>query len=237
MTGELPNIEQIVAEVVKRITELTVTSTPAATDAKPQMAEPVTAAAHELVLDARVITTATTHGRLQGIRSVLVDQRAVVTPSVKDELRKRGIRLEYREAHVGNSAAANLRVVRYLRLPEATRAAATLPLPSGAAERVHGELAPAVQCCAGSVVDSGHVAVLLTDESLAALCLLNRSSHVRAAAVRMADDVRQAISAIGANVLIVDPRDVTANQWNVMIQEFRSNLPRACPPTLQCGSA
>ena len=159
-----------------------------------------------------------------------------MTPSVKDELRKRGIRLEICSEANCASAAADLTVARCLRSPEAVRAATSLPLPSGAAERLCEELGAAVQCVAESVRDARHVAVLLTDESLAAVCLLNRHAHVRAARARSVDEVRQAIRAIGANVLVIDPGAVTTNQWHVMIQACRKDLPRGCPPALQAGS-
>lgn len=42
----------------------------------------------------RLLTLSDLQGRLQGVRRVQVDMRAVVTPSVVDELRERGIGLE-----------------------------------------------------------------------------------------------------------------------------------------------
>ena len=253
MTGNVPNIEQIVAEVVRRLKLL-------ADAPEPSLSRPVAAAApvaspqstitqsaatqsaatqskhQELTLDARVVTTATLHGRLNGVRRVLVNQRAVVTPSVKDELRKRGIRLEVCSEANCATTAADLTVVRCLCLPEAVRAAASLPLPNGAAEQLCGELGSAVRCAAESVREAGSVAVVLTDQSLAAVCLLNRHTHVRAARARSVDEVKQAILAIGANALVIDPGAVTTNQWHVMIQTCRKDLPRGCPPALQTRS-
>ncbi len=49
----------------------------------------------DLVVDARVVTLAAIERRLTNVRRVLVRRGAVVTPSVKDDLRKRHIRLEY----------------------------------------------------------------------------------------------------------------------------------------------
>ncbi len=249
MTGEVLNIEQIVAEVVRRLRLLA--DAPTAAVSRPQESHAPVAAApsaaapsaatlrqsDDLVLDARVVTTATVHGRLAGVRRVLVQQGAVVTPSVKDDLRKRGIRLEVCTAAECGPAGADLTVVRFLRSPAASRAAATLPLPSGGREQLCEELGPAVRCAAESVSDARQVAVVLTDEALAAVCLLNRRPQLRAAQARSADEAKQAVRTIGANVLVVDPRDVTANQWQVLVRVLRDDLPRGCPAMLQAGSA
>jgi len=76
------DIEQIVREVVKRLTqrELGAAST----------------AAHEastLVIPDRVVTTQLIQGRLQGVRVVQVRADAVVTPSVRDELTEAAVQL------------------------------------------------------------------------------------------------------------------------------------------------
>ncbi|MGE3777471.1 MAG: hypothetical protein AB7F89_09825 [Pirellulaceae bacterium] len=53
--------------------------------------------AQELVLADRLVTLATVQGRLNGVRSLVVPGRAVVTPAVRDELRARGIHLRREE--------------------------------------------------------------------------------------------------------------------------------------------
>ena len=47
----------------------------------------------QLALSERVITLATLDGKLDGVETVSVQKRAVVTPAVKDELNRRSIRL------------------------------------------------------------------------------------------------------------------------------------------------
>jgi len=46
-------------------------------------------------LSERLVTMATLDGRLANIKRLIVAKKAVVTPLVKDELRKRKIELEY----------------------------------------------------------------------------------------------------------------------------------------------
>jgi hypothetical protein len=45
----------------------------------------------DLQLTERVVTLGTLKGRLDGISKVIVTNRAVITPAVKDELKQRGI--------------------------------------------------------------------------------------------------------------------------------------------------
>ena len=233
MNRDSQMIEKVVAEVLRRLSALGETPRDDSAAAATPPAPPVPAPGPDaLVLDARVITTATIHERLKGVRRVVVDQHAVVTPSVKDELRKRNIRLERQDASAEASDSAELAVVRYTHGDDAVRTAATLPLPANAVDRVHDDLAAAVACVSKRVRDGKQVVVLLTDETLQAACLLNRSPDVRAAIAVTANDVRQAVSAIGVNVLVIDPRAMTENQWIVAVRQFMEDLPRRCPAML-----
>ena len=47
----------------------------------------------DLRLNERLVTLATLQGRLAGVRRIIVDPRAVVTPSVRDELMDQEIEL------------------------------------------------------------------------------------------------------------------------------------------------
>ncbi len=73
--------ERVVREVIRRLTQQGHTTSQ------------VAAAGGELILSERVVSLATLSGRLENIRKVVVAQRAIVTPSVRDELRQRSIEL------------------------------------------------------------------------------------------------------------------------------------------------
>ena len=75
-------VETIVAEVMRRLSAQGVRVT-AAEDT----------GATELEITTRVISLATLSGRLEGIGRLVVKADAVVTPSVRDELRQRNIEL------------------------------------------------------------------------------------------------------------------------------------------------
>lgn len=249
MNYDARTIERIVSEVMRRVGSLP--DTPSATPADPRSTSPASPASPEsaqaapappepvapaptdtLVVDARVVTTHTIHGRLKGIRRVVVGTRAVITPSVRDELQKKNIRLERQQAEAVPAATANLIVVRCASSSDAARAMTTLPLPTRAVEERCDELSAAISHSTRAVENAGQASVLVTDQTLAAVCLLNRAAHVRAAPAGTPEEVRQAISEVGVNVLVVDPRRMTLNQWNVIIEAFRKDLPHPRPPRL-----
>lgn len=242
MNYDSQTIERIVTEVMRRVASLpdpaagSSTNAPSASPAPPAPA-PQSPPSDALVLEAQVVTTNTIHGRLKGVRRVVVGQRAVITPSVRDELQKNNIRLERREPNHDAATVANSTNLTVVRCAAASDAAArtmtALSLPNGAAEQRCSDLPTAVSYSMNAVQNSGDGSVLITDQSLAAVCLLNRSPQVRAAPARTMDDVREAVSAIGVNVLVVDPRRMTANQWNVIVDTFRKDWPHPCPPQIQ----
>ena len=48
----------------------------------------------------------------------------------------------------------------------------------------------------------------------------------------MPTELREAIAAIGVNVLVVDPAHGRPGNWSEMLTVFRQDLPRRCPPRL-----
>jgi len=81
------DIDRIVAEVVRHLRALVATSS---TPAPSQKTEATTS----LNLNDKVITLASIKGKLEGVTIVIVPERAIVTPAVRDELRDRKIRCE-----------------------------------------------------------------------------------------------------------------------------------------------
>jgi hypothetical protein len=83
MTLTPEQIEWIVAEVIRRLTATgEAVDSPSKTDFK--VAE-------------RVVTLRTIEKQLSGVKRVVVQRRAVVTPAVKDELRAKKIELVYQQ--------------------------------------------------------------------------------------------------------------------------------------------
>ena len=77
------DIEYIIREVIRRLTAMG--------------NEPSQNDGGTVKLMERLVTMATLEGRLANMKRLVVAKKAVVTPLVKDELRKRKISLEYEQ--------------------------------------------------------------------------------------------------------------------------------------------
>lgn len=83
MTLTNQQLEWIVAEVVRRLQ----------TDATPLAASPATSTS-TLKIPERLVTLETLRGKLNGVASVQVSDKAVVTPAVVDLLKEKQIKLQ-----------------------------------------------------------------------------------------------------------------------------------------------
>jgi hypothetical protein len=99
------------------------------------------------------------------------------------------------------------------------------------------DLCSATRTVAKIVGDARRIGVLLTDEPLAAVCLANRCVTARAAWVRDVAELREAMSAIAVNFLVVHPSTITRETWPELLATFRLDLPRRCSSRLSGGSA
>src|SRR5688572_3659926 len=96
------DIDRIVAEVVRRLRAMTAGSSSDGgreSLAKKDLANSndsnrqrlPTPSISQLQLTEHVVTLSALKGRLDGVSNVIVSNRAVITPAVKDELKQRGI--------------------------------------------------------------------------------------------------------------------------------------------------
>ena len=83
------DIDRIVAEVVRRLRAIMASSSTPVSGSRE-----TTSVANELSLSEKVITLQLLKGRLDGITKVIVADRAIITPAVKDELKDRKIAWE-----------------------------------------------------------------------------------------------------------------------------------------------
>ena len=101
------DIERIVREVMRRLEvpqpagDGAGTETPMPPEPKPDNSK--------LRLSGRVVTLASMDGRLAGVRQVIVAKGTVVTPAVRDELRKKKIKLDFSDnGHRANVSTGGL---------------------------------------------------------------------------------------------------------------------------------
>jgi hypothetical protein len=179
----------------------------------------------DLVLSARVVTMAEVAGRLKAVRRLVVRQEAVVTPAVRDELLSRGIALA-RADSAREPSAANVRLA-LIAVGSEFRSGRLI----AALANEYSDVEPSTSDCliaatdqlAGELAKPNTLGVLLTADVAAGLCLANRRQGIRA--VAGAADA----NAVGANLLIVDPKAITFFQLKQMIVEFCRGGVRPCP--------
>jgi hypothetical protein len=202
----------------------------------PQAPKP---SSNDLLLSGRVVTMEQVAGKLQAIRRVVVSRESIVTPAVRDDLIRRGIELVRADASSGTS-------VKAVRLALITSGTDFDPAPLTAVLARDGLIVEhtALNCLirsteqlAADVSKGDALGLLLTRRTAAGLCLANRLAGVRAIAGGEASAVAAASAAVGANVLVVDPRAGTFFQLKQMVTEFRRAGVRECPTVFRAQLA
>jgi ribose 5-phosphate isomerase RpiB len=184
-----------------------------------------------LTLASRVVTMNDVLGRLDGVRRVLVSRKAIVTPAVRDDLLRRGIALETSDS-VSDRKSGPVRIVLMTSGTEFEAAALSASLT-----REGFQVEPSTSDCiiaatnilAAEAAQPDTLCVLLTSHVAAALCLANRHRGVRAVNCTDALVVAKTSAAVGANLLVLDPRAGGFFQLKQIVTEFSRGGVRPCP--------
>lgn len=245
MAGLELDLKAIVREVLRRLQQLSDAGVAGAGDgagtenqalAKPALREPAVDPA-QLQLAERTITMGLVAGRLGGVKEVLIPAGAVVTPSVRDELRKRQIAMRTKDA---SSEASTIRADLVLGVAGGVdrtgAAAAAVQAEAGAAARIDNDcVLEVVRQVTQAVAAQPRIGLVLTDRPAVALCLANRQASIRAAWGVNVASVRDATKLIGANLLVVNPARHGVYELRGMIREFaggRHDCPKVYRRTL-----
>ncbi len=219
-------------------------STPGTAEVAPSVPEPVCAAPaapspDELFLSGRVVTMGELPDRLDAVRRVVVPRGAVVTPAVRDELIRRNITLTFADMSEGRPAApVRLVVVATGTRFDPTALAAGLTRDGLNVEHSASDcILASTDQLAAEVAKPNTLGLLLTRHTAAGLCLANRLGGVRAVAGADAPTVAAAAAAVGANLLVADPKAGTFFQLKQMITEFCRSGVRACPDVFRARLA
>lgn len=174
-------IDRIVEEVIRRLRETSVDQ-PTST----------------LRLTAPLITLSTIEGKLSGIRQLLVPKKAVLTPSVRDELRNHGIQVERRD----QDPPANAKTLLTANLGNTDRSPLlkTLTTRTQLAEPQTVQLS--LERMARQLTETTR-GLVLSDEPEEIACLSNRHKTIRAFVGHDLKTVRRAKSFRG-NLMVVD---------------------------------
>ena len=240
MTTGNVEIERIVREVIRRLSD-----TPPRDQAGDRVmvtASPVKPRADrsEPVFRQRVISLAVLQGRVDACRRVRIPRGAILTPSAHDELRKRGIQIEYLTA-LGESQPTTEMTELFVATWQTTHC----PRAFLDAVGVDGQHVTKldlsdgpqtlVQTLADAAPESHRLGVLLTDEPSLAVCLTNRPPNVRAAWGMDARSVVEAVSSLAANLLVVQPGRHSLSAMINMTRTFLASGGGPCPETVKRG--
>ncbi|MDR1957892.1 MAG: hypothetical protein LBQ54_02415 [Planctomycetaceae bacterium] len=171
-----------------------------------------------LNLTGRLITLATLENQLNGIRKVQVSPVAVVTPAVKDFLRKKNITLE----RTKDSSNQNAPVRKIWLALHHLQKEPSLLVDDLAKQ---GDLKCEPFHC---IIQTVHAAVdwakmfpesrliVVTSFTAAAVCLANRHKELRAVLGNNAAQITQDTKAVNANMMVMNPHGVSPYQ----LQDF-----------------
>jgi hypothetical protein len=228
------DIESIVREVMRQLKHA---SEPVAAPA-PAAAPPPAATCNngDLFIDARVVTMQSLIGRLNGAKQLMVPPGALVTPSVRDELRRRGIELKQESA--AKNAKQTLAPVLLIAGRNGNDPEMVVQSLRQAGVEVTTESTNCLIEAAGKLaaaVAARSLGILWTRHTAIGLCLANRYSSVRAVVATGVPATAAAVAAVGANVLVIDPTVGTLYERKQVLREFCLGGIRECPEELKQG--
>ena len=184
-------------------------------------------------IENKVVCLADLDGRLNGTKRLVLRRGAVITPAARDLLRQSGIDVSYR---IGETKKTVKRVSLVIGLVATEFDPSTLlshlrQHGASVAQIASTGLIGVIDELTDHVARGGQQALLLTGQSLAAVCLANRVEGVRAVVARSTWDVRRAVAEVGVNFLVVDPATVTQFELQRMAAELQRSYSR-CPEKL-----
>lgn len=214
-------VQRLVAEVIRRI-QAEAKAAPAAT-VQPQAAAAAPASSYgapepkataALTLADRVITLHAVERLPAGTRQVVVDAKAVITPSARDHAKELGIAL-VRGGTTASAAAAPPRPFliahSQCQADPSTKAAAIARAVPAVQQLPPSGLADVIAALAVHASRDAARGILLTSRPAVAAILANRSASLRAVTGRDAASLAAAAADCQANLLVVDPTSFTGS--------------------------
>jgi len=244
-------IAGVVREVLRRIrAEVPAAGGPfvSAPPSPPASSAPPAAAASPApgsVLAEKVVTAALLARLPADIRSVLVRADAVLTPSARDQAREMGIavvrsRAEGKMPLAGQQPASPRPfVVAYADCQGdvGARCAGIVRAVRGAQQLPASGLADVMGALASHAAGDGASGVLLTGRPHTATALANRSKSLRAVTARDPATLLAAASECAANLLVINPRELSAFHCERLAQELAKRTWANPPPELTAAPA
>ena len=195
---------------------------------------PVTRPVGDVVVADRVVTLAGVGTRLASARRLVVPSRAVVTPAVRDELRRRKVALVFEETTEGTATGKRVALTVLGSRIDPKPLAEELERQGIAVDMQQFDcLIRANDDMARRLAGAGTVGVMLSNYGAIAMCLANRHQGVRA--ILASNESRTAADAVsvGANMLVLEPRQIAPDAMRQIVAAFCLEGPGDCPKELQ----
>ena len=189
----------------------------------------------------RLLTLSQFSGRLDAVDRLRIEQKAVITPALREELNRLGIvieRVAFRSVDdrspdfivaspEHDSRDAEVRVVLWDRDIRTNWVRAldrswieVRESKANSAEELRAEIEKECICDGAQRACS----LVLTKQPMALACVLNRSERIRAAAVQSTSCVREALSSMQANVVIASPAMISRHTLLRIAQALAGRL-------------
>lgn len=192
-----------------------------------------------LSVPGKVITLQSLEGRLAGITEIKVEPRAIVTPAVNDELRKRSIRLIRSASATASSkpAAAKLLVASQIPAELAVRTQSLLAAASIPYETLQSaptpKLVDVAKELAFKVTSGRQLGLFLTNQPAVASSILQKMVGVRAYPLSDVTSLQDALASLAPNIVVADVRKLDRHNFGPLVGQFVTAGYRDCPPELR----
>ena len=173
-------------------------------------------------------------GRLADKRRLLVQQSALVTPAVIDELRRKNVTLVRGNATAIKASDSSAVLIVSGRTKQNADGVIHILEQEGMAVRHEQSecMIASTDMLAEGVRDGKTLSVLWTQHTAMGLCLANRHQGVRAVLASDVSGTATSVESIGANTLVIDPTAGTEFQRKQILREFCRGGVRRCPDSL-----
>lgn len=221
------DIDAVVREVVRRLMAAT------ATGAAAPSSQSSTSDTDCVSVSDKVVTLGLLEGRLTTAKRLLVRRQAVVTPAVRDELRKRNIHLEFVDQKAPCPASSQWLLAMDNVVATTTSGWETVGIGEQLKSTSRQTLAEFLRELAFRILSERKLGVLISPRPAAAACLANRRPGIRAALGCDARQVSEAMKNLSPNLLVLDSQNKSIFSHKAIVAEFLRGGWRECPAELK----
>jgi hypothetical protein len=168
----------------------------------------------------RVITLSSIDGQLEGIQRLLVLPKAIVTPSVRDELKSNNIRLVRQDIDAVQTQTNRTLLIANLGTRDISQTTSGLPCESRTIQQ--GSLATTIAEMASQLTHNTRGAIIC-DLPEAAVCLANRRTHIKAFVGHSERVIQRAVTSMSANLLVLESKTNNFAMTNLLRTFLRTN--------------